>query len=117
MNPTMLILLPPLALLTWRGDWPSAAALLGSVLLVAYLDWSARKTDWNGSVAVDLDHANHAIKTLRGEIEKAGVASAQALDLMSQNLVKLAAEVKRLGEVAEGHSRALQQTGKPRSIL
>ena len=110
MIPTMLILLPPLALLTWRGDWPSAAALLGSVLLVAYLDWSAHKTDWNGSVAVDL-------KALRSQVEGNDKEAREAMVLATQNLVKLAAEVKRLGEVAEGHSRALQQTGKPRSIL
>lgn len=118
MSPTLLLLLPPFAFLLWRPDWPTVAALLGAMALVAYLDWSAHKTDWNGSVSVDIDHANHAIKTLRAEVDSKDKEAREAMALVLQNLEPLNRRTKALEESVEGHSRALQQAlSKPKNIL
>lgn len=41
MNRSLLMLVPPFALLVWRPEWTSAVALLGAMALLAWKDWRA----------------------------------------------------------------------------
>lgn len=118
MNPSVLLLLPPFAFLLWRPEWPAVAVLLGAMALVAWRDWAAQKANWNGSVSVDIDHANHAIKAVGARLDKVEAAWLEAAEAQRQKGNALALKVKAAEDALEGHSRALQQAAtKPRSIL
>lgn len=110
-SPSLLLLLAPFAFLVWRPDWPGVAVLLGAMALVAWRDWAAAKTDWNGSVSVDIDHLNHALKTLRSEVE---ANNQQAQDAWKS----LALKDKAAEEAITSLRTTLQQaTSKPRGLL
>lgn len=117
-SPSLLLLLAPFAFLVWRPDWPGVAVLLGAMALVAWRDWAAAKTDWNGSVSVDIDHLNHALKTLRSEVERNDKDARGALEMATGNIAKIALQVKASEEMLSGLRAAVQQaSSKPRGLL
>lgn len=93
MTPTLLLLVPPLAFLVWRPDWPGVAVLLGAMALVAWRDWAASAS---------------AITKLRAEMERVDKDLRSMQNLTSENLVKLALQVKAAEETLAGHTRAIQ---------
>lgn len=135
MTPTLLMLVPPFALLVWRQDTPSVLALLGAMALVAYLDWSAHTTDWNGSVSVDIDHVNHAVKVLgarvealadtsmaralavEAKIEETDKNARETLAMSAQVMTAMGGKVKLLEESVERHATQLATNGQRKSLL
>lgn len=127
MNLNLLLMLPPLALFVMRGGWMETLIVLGALAFISYRDWMAYKADWNGSVSVDIDNANHAIKVLIQDVDRLK-QRAQALEgtapeiadtivLVTKNLEAMDKRAKALEDLVDGHSRALQQGAKPKSIL
>lgn len=112
MSPTLLLLVPPFALLVWRGDWPSTLALVAVSLLVAYLDWRATKTDWNGSVSVDIDQANHAIRTLTQRVDALVLA-----DSARPSLEPALRRLKTAEEALERHAQLLAKQSQRSGVL
>lgn len=98
--------------------WPVVALVALVFAVVVYRDWAARKTDWNGSVSVDIDHINHALKTLRAEVERNEKDAREALGLATGNIAKIALQAKASEEAITGLRSVVQQaSAKPRGIL
>jgi hypothetical protein len=102
--------------------WPVVALVALVFAVVAYRDWAARKTDWNGSVSVGLDHINHALKTLRANVERndKNVGDAALVtQKMAARLDEAEVRAKKLEEAVDGHTRAIQAGAakQHRSIL
>lgn len=105
MSRLILLLVPPFALLVWRPEWTSAAALLGAMLLLGYLDRRTAKTDWNGSMSVDIDQANHAINVLSARVD--AVAARDGIEPLKNIVSETRARLKTVEEAQERHAQTL----------